>query len=81
MSNGYLGHKVHVYLEYNSVCHLVRFGTPTPLSYKRVCSPQNQKGGHSLLRMRGSQFGRLGKKPSTLSPLCAWDTGSWMWNT
>jgi hypothetical protein len=29
----------------------------------------NQRGGHNLLRLRG-QFGRLEKKPSTLSALC-----------
>ncbi len=41
---------------------LVRFGTP----------PRNQRGGHTRLRGRGgvSQFGRLEKKPSTLSTLC-----------
>jgi hypothetical protein len=40
-----MGYKVHVYLEYQSVCPLVRVGTLHPLSYKRVCPPQNQKGG------------------------------------
>ncbi len=43
-------HKVHIYLEYHSVCPLVRFGTPPPsLSRKRVCSAPRTKGGtHSL---------------------------------
>ncbi len=37
-------HKVHIYLEYHSVCSLVR--TWTPLSRKRVCpSPREGRGG------------------------------------
>ncbi len=37
---------VHKYLEYNSVCTLVRFGTPHSLSCKRVFPPpRNQRGG------------------------------------
>jgi hypothetical protein len=34
-------HKVHIYLEYHSVCPLVGIGTPPPhpLSRKRVCPP------------------------------------------
>ncbi len=68
-------HKVHKYLEYHSVCPVVLIGTHHPLSYKRVSRPRNQRGGdtHSPAGegMQGvSQFGRLKKKPSTLSTLC-----------
>ncbi len=35
---------VHIYLEYQSVCPLVRIGTPHPLSRKRVCPPLEPKG-------------------------------------
>ncbi len=49
-----LTHKVHTYIEYHSVCPLVRFGTPPPLSLKRVSpSLQNQKGGDTRLWVRG----------------------------
>jgi hypothetical protein len=64
---------------YNSVCPLVRIGTPMhPLSRMGVYPPPPQpKGGgrkHSPAGegVGGSQFGRLLKKPSTLSTLwCA----------
>jgi hypothetical protein len=39
-------HKVHKYLEYHSVCPLVRIETPPhPLSRKRVCPPPGTTGG------------------------------------
>ncbi len=42
-----------IYLEYHSVCPLVRVGTPHPLSRKRVCSlPPEPGGGHTRLRVR-----------------------------
>ncbi len=67
-------HKVLIRLEYHSVCPIVRIGTPHTLSRKLVCPPRNQRGGDTLacgrVRGRGPQFGRLEKKPSTLSPLC-----------
>ena len=52
---GYV-HKIHIYLEYHSVCPLVQIGTPPP---------EPKKGGHTCLRLRG--WGE--KKPSTLSTL------------
>ncbi len=67
----------YMYTEFQSVCTLVRIGTsPPPLPRKRVClSTRNQKGrGYTRLRgwgYGGSQFGRLEKRPSTLSTLWA----------
>ncbi len=50
-------------------------GPPTPSPASECVPPRNQRGGDTLaLRVRGwggSQFGRLEKKPSTLSSLCA----------
>jgi hypothetical protein len=60
----FFSHKVRIYLEYHNVCPLVRIGTPNP-SPAIEFVPPGTKGG-----MGGSQFGRLEKKPSTLSPLC-----------
>ena len=40
---GWLYHKVHIYLENQSVCPLVRIGTPHPLSRKRVPSDDWRK--------------------------------------
>ncbi len=61
-----VAHKVHIYV---CVCPLVRI--ETPLSRKWVCPvhPSGTKagGGHTWLRVRGSQLRRLEKKPSTLS--------------
>ncbi len=58
-------HKVHIYLEFQSVCPLVRIGTPP--------SPPEPKGGggHSPAGegLGESQFRRLEKKLSTLSTL------------
>ncbi len=48
----------YIYLKYHSVCPFVRIGTNTP----------QPKGGDTLAWGR-SQFGRLEKKPSTLSTL------------
>ncbi len=60
-------------------CSLVRIGTPGPphpLSHKRVwTSPGNQRGGTPSPAGEGlgvSQFGRMEKKPSTLSTLWLW---------
>ncbi len=56
-------------------CALVRIGTPHLFSRKRVCPllPEPKGEGHTSLRVRGlgrgSQFGRLDKKPRTLSTL------------
>jgi hypothetical protein len=66
-------HKVHIYLEYHSVCTLLGIGHPQPpLPQASVLTPGTKQGGHTRLRVRGlgSQFGRLEKKPSTLSTLC-----------
>jgi hypothetical protein len=60
-----------VYLEYHNVRPLVWIGTPHPLSPSEF-NPPDPKGGR-LTHLReggwavGSQFGRLEKKPSTLS--------------
>ncbi len=82
-------HKAHIYLEYLTVCPLVRIGpppSPAPLASVLLPPPyRNQRGEwHTRLRLRGwgcpnsslagqgvgeSQFGRLEKKPSTLSTL------------
>ncbi len=64
-------HKVHIYLEYHSVCLLVGFGTPNH-SIASVSSPWN-KGGADSPAGEGvgeSQCRRLEEKPSTLSTLC-----------
>jgi hypothetical protein len=65
-----------VYLEYQSVCPIVRIGSPPPppcpLSRKRVCSPLGTKGGGGNKGGEGaggSQFERLERKPGTLSTL------------
>jgi hypothetical protein len=65
-------HKVHIYLEYHSICHLVRIGTPPASSPARECVPPGTKGGgDTRMRVRGwvevPQFRRLEKKPRTLS--------------
>jgi hypothetical protein len=68
-------HKVHIYLEYLSVSPLVGIGTPPlPLSRKQVCTPppEPKGGGANSPAVEGvgeSQFGRLEKRPSTLSTL------------
>jgi hypothetical protein len=49
-------HKVHKYLEYHSVCPLVRIGTPPPPLPQASVSPLGTKGGkviHTRLRVRG----------------------------
>ncbi len=48
-------HKVHIYLEYHSVCPLVGIGTPTPSPASECASPRNQRGVgvHTSLRVRG----------------------------
>ncbi len=70
-----LTHKVKIYVEYHNVCPLVRIGNPPhPVSPQRVCPPplnQMWGGTHSPTGegVGCSQFGRLEKKPSTLSTL------------
>ncbi len=57
-------HKIHIYLEYHSVCPLVWIGTPPPpLPLSRV-SPRNLKEGTPCLRVRGWEGPNLddGKK-------------------
>jgi hypothetical protein len=64
-------HKVHIYLEYHSVCPLR--GSLHPALLQASVSPRNQKGGTHSPAGEGvgeSQFGRLEKKPSILSTLC-----------
>jgi hypothetical protein len=41
-------HKVHIYLEYHSVCPLVRIGTPHPVYRKCVPLPGTKGGGETL---------------------------------
>ncbi len=67
-----LGHKVHIYLEFHSVCPHIRIETPpSPLPkrvYTTTAPPPNQRGTNSPVgKGGGSQFGRLKKKPGTLS--------------
>jgi hypothetical protein len=40
-------HKLHIYLEFNSVCPLARIGTPHTPSPPNECvpPPRNQRGG------------------------------------
>jgi hypothetical protein len=48
-------HKVHIYLEYHSVCPLVQIGTPTISPEIDCVSPRNPRGGgHTRQRVRGS---------------------------
>ncbi len=72
-------HTVHMCLEYHSICPLVRIGTPYPLSCKRVFTPSlAPKEGVHLPAGEGvgeSQFGRLEKKPGTISTLCQEGSG------
>jgi hypothetical protein len=42
-------HKVHIYVEYHSVCPLVGIVTPHSLSRKRMCPPSGTKGGGDTL--------------------------------
>ncbi len=66
-------HKVRIYKEYHSVCHLVGIGTlPPHLSPASVpLPPEPGGGGHSPAGegLGESQFQRLGKKLSTLPTL------------
>jgi hypothetical protein len=69
-------HKVHIFLEYRSVCPLVGIGTAPPLLPQASVyppPPPNRGGGARSPAGEGvgeSQFGRLEKKLSTLSTLC-----------
>jgi hypothetical protein len=61
-----------LYLEYQSVCPFVRSGSPRPrLPQESVSPPWNQRGKDSLAGEGGGgsqfQFGRLERKPGTLS--------------
>jgi hypothetical protein len=67
-------HKVHIYIEYHSVCPRVGIGTP-PFSRKRVCPSSWTKGRgggtHTRRRLRGLGLMRRQEiKLSTLSTLC-----------
>ncbi len=67
-------HKVNIYLEYHSVCPLVRIGTtPPPLSQASVSSPWNKgRGEDSPMRMRwrGSPNSEDWRKSLALCQLC-----------
>ncbi len=70
-----VGHKVHTYQEYHSVCPLVGIGTlPPPISPASVPLPPESKGGGAHSRagegLGESQVQRLEKKLSTLPTLC-----------
>ncbi len=41
----HLRRRIILYIEYQSICHFLRIGSPRPLSPKRVCPPRNQRGG------------------------------------
>jgi hypothetical protein len=59
-----------LYLEYHSVSPFVRIGSPRPLA--SVSPLWNRGGGQHWLAgegFGGSQFGRLKRKPGTLSTL------------
>jgi hypothetical protein len=48
-----IDHKVHIYLEYHSVCPLVRIGTPPlPLPRASVSTPGTKGGRHTRLWVR-----------------------------
>jgi hypothetical protein len=69
-----LAQKVYTaYLQCYSVCPLVRIGTPRPPlpASEFVPPPEAKGGGHSPAGegVAESQFGRMEKKPSTLSTL------------
>jgi hypothetical protein len=72
-------HKEHIYLEYHRVCRsdlLLDLGPPNPSTASECAPPPLTKvGGWGTHSPAGegvgkSQFGRLEKKPSTLSTLC-----------
>jgi hypothetical protein len=50
-------HQVHIYLEYHSVCPLVRIGTPHPLSRKRECYLPDPTGGGGTYSPAGEGAG------------------------
>jgi hypothetical protein len=68
-------HKVHIFIEYHSVCPLVRNWDSLNPSLASECSPppRNQRGRGPFTRLRvmgcGSQFRRLEKKLSFLPTL------------
>ncbi len=73
-------HKVHIYLEYHSVCPLIRIEIPHALTRKRVCPlpPRNQRGDTLACGCGrgGSEFGRRDWRKSLalcliLCALCA----------
>ncbi len=51
-------HKEHIYLDYRSVCPLVRIGTPTPYPPSECVPPRNQRGeGTHYIACRGGDGG------------------------
>ncbi len=67
-----------VYMEYQSVCPFVGIGSTHSLPRKRVISPLGPEGwSYTRFRVRvlGTQFGRLGRKPGTLYTLWYYTTG------
>ncbi len=68
-------HKVHLYIEYHSVCPLVGIGTPLPFQPQAIVPPPGTKGGggytiHSPAGEEGvgeSRVRRLEKKLSAYS--------------
>ncbi len=62
-------HKVHIYLEYHSVCPLVGIGTLSPPLLQASVLPPGTKGETHLPaceEVGESEFGRLERKLSTL---------------
>jgi hypothetical protein len=60
-------HKVNIFLEYHGLFPRPNWESPTT-SPASECAPPELKGGGGE-RVRESQFGRLEKRPSTLSTL------------
>ncbi len=72
-----------LYLEYHNVCHLVLIDSPAPSPASECPPPETNGGGGATLACgwggEGSHFGRLERKPGTLSNLCARVKETYCW--
>ncbi len=59
-------HKISIYIEYRSVCHVVGNGTPPPPLPQASVPPNGTKGGGGGGEGGGVPIPTTGKKPSTL---------------